>query len=275
MPSEVSFEPSFLLDHDFGDCDFSVFEEDPEFEVQRVVSQGVEYVYMTAEFGVQNYVPKSLWTIVDGVIVERTIKWALSLPLVDGLDVSDPYRFVEQWNKQYEGRLSVFGGDQVWNEDQSVAFILPSERTKSGTLLVPQLTYFHPDRPSHKRDPEYFVLGDFDAPQNIERYLDECFLGDLRQPWPTELTVWLYRWPRIEQQWPRINTDMAQWLEALDAVIGYVFADGRFEVYDSVHDESITSLERFQEVTAPYRESDIEFLRMCLYVSTAALELRP
>ncbi|WP_143063495.1 hypothetical protein [Corynebacterium cystitidis] len=100
MPSEVSFEPSFLPEMDFTDCDFSVLEDDPEFEVQRVISQGVEYVHMTAEFGVQNYVPKSLWTIVDGVIAERTMKWALSLPLVDGLDVTDPYRFVEQWNKQ-------------------------------------------------------------------------------------------------------------------------------------------------------------------------------
>ncbi|WP_257162022.1 hypothetical protein [Corynebacterium cystitidis] len=82
VPSEVSFEPSFLPEMGFTDCDFSVFEDDPEF-------------------GVQNYVPKSLWTIVDGVIAEWT---------------------------------------------------------------------------SHKRDPEYFVLGDFDAPQNIERYFEECLL---------------------------------------------------------------------------------------------------
>ncbi|WP_257183710.1 hypothetical protein [Corynebacterium cystitidis] len=281
MPSEALFEPSFLLEMDFADCDFSVFEDDPAFNVEWVRSQGVDYLLIDSDVAVGGLFLDTRWVVVDGIVRELTIRWDNTLDQlqrlkIDGVDASDPYRFVEQWNKQYEGKLRVYGGDQIWNEDKSVGFLYCSERLGAGQFRLPHLKYFHPSHLSHKRDPEYFVLGDYDAPQNIERFLDQCLWGDLLRQWPVDLDGWLRRWPGINQRWPDLQSDPGQWLEALDAVIGYVFADGRFEVYDLNTDESITSLERFQEVTAPYRESgNISNLESCFFIFVAALELRP
>ena len=58
--------------------------------------------------------------------------------------------------------------------------------------------------------------------------------------------------------------------------MGFVFDDGRFEVYDSATEESITTLDRFTQVVQPYRDrGEIDAIKMFFFISPEALQLRP
>ncbi|AKK06930.1 hypothetical protein CMUST_13180 [Corynebacterium mustelae] len=274
MPSTILFDPSFLLSLDFADIDFSVCKADPDFSVDRVSVNGVDYVLVMPNDVVNGGYPESRWTIVDGVVTEMTVHWDSPFTDIDGISVSDRDKFVAEWNQKCGGGLVSCGDGQIWNQDKTIS-VVPGVYSRSRGDLR-SLTYFNPDRQSHKQTPTYFVLGQFDSPHSIERFLDHCVWTDLRRQFSVSLDGWLYLWPGIKDRWPDINTDKAQWLEALDAVMGYVFADGRFEVYDSSTDEPITTVDRFMEATRKFREErDIEAIQLFFFISVAALELRP
>lgn len=274
MPSTISFDPSFLLSLDFTDIDFSVCKADPDVSVDRVSVNGVDYVLVMPNHVVHGGYPESRWTIVDGVVTEMTVHWDSPFTDIDGISVSDQDTFVAEWNQKFGGGLVSCCDGQIWNQDKTVVLVPGLYGRITGGFH--ELTYFNPDSDSHKRTPAYFAPGPFNAPQNIDYFLDDCMWTDLRQQWSTILDGWLHWWPGIKDRWPDINTDKAQWLEALDAVMGYVFADGRFEVYDSSTDESITTVDGFMEATRKFREErDIEAIQLFFFISVAALELRP
>lgn len=66
------------------------------------------------------------------------------------------------------------------------------------------------------------------------------------------------------------------WLEGLDAVMGFVFDDGRFEIYNSATEESIMTLDRFMQEIQPYGDAgNIDAIKVFFFISPEALQLRP
>ena len=272
--SSVVFDPSFRLLVDFSDCDFSRFEADPDYEVGRMSALGVEYVLVQQDEWRKGGYPESRWRIVDSVVVEMSISWDTAFSEVDGIEINDPMQFVSEWNARFGNQLCVKLGNQIWNKNNTIALVkgMWSSRKDQWRLL----TYFNPDLESHRCESSFFQLGAFDAPQVVERFLDDCLWTDLRNEWSSDLVGWLYLWPGIKDRWPDLNSNAASWLEALDAVMGFVFDDGRFEVYDSATEESITTLDRFTQVVQPYRDrGEIDAIKMFFFISPEALQLRP
>lgn len=274
MPDVVAFDPSFRLLVDFSDCDFSLLEADPDYVVGRMSALGVEYVLVQQDEERLGGYPESRWRIVDGVVTEMSISWDTAFSEVDGIKVDAAKEFVSEWNAAFGEQLCVKQGNQIWDKNNTIALVkgMWSSRKDQWRLL----TYFNPDLESHRCESSFFCLGAFDAPQVVERFLDDCLWTDLRNEWSSDLGFWLYLWPGIQDRWPDLDSNPASWLEALDAVMGFVFDDGRFEVYYLENDESITTLDRFMHVTQPYRDiGDIDAIKMFFFISPEALQLRP
>lgn len=185
MPDIVAFDPSFRLVVDFSDCDFSSWEADPDYVVGRMSALGVEYVLVQQDKERLGGYPESRWRIVDGVVTEMSISWDTAFSEIDGVEIDDASRFVTEWNAKFGDQLCVKQGNQIWKRDNTVALVkgMWSNRTDQWRLL----TYFNPDLESHRRQSSFFRLGAFDAPQVVERFLDDCLWTDLRNEWSSDL----------------------------------------------------------------------------------------
>lgn len=190
------------------------------------------------------------------------------------MEIDDASRFVTEWNAKFADQLCVKEEDQIWKKDNTAVVVKSMWPQEHGGWWL--LTYFNPDLESHRCRSSFFWLGAFDAPQVVERFLDDCLWADLRREWSSDLGGWLFLWPGIRDRWPDLYSNPVSWLEGLDAVMGFVFDDGRFEIYNSATEESIMTLDRFMQEIQPYRDAgNIDAIKMFFFISPEALHLRP
>ncbi len=279
MAIDSLFFPTFHADISLFDTGVSRFENDPYFYTARMEWAGVEYVLVMEEHDkIPEFFPELRFTIVDGVVSEISLRWETYFSAIDGIALTDADEFVAAWNDAFDGELHVGGENQLWNADYSV--VVTNSGPTSTAPFWDTVTWFNPALPSPKRSVEYFLPGRFDDPRIVQRYLDDRLWEDLGRLFPVSLGSWVCCWPGIDEQWPGILPGLAdydpQWLEALRGVIGLIYADGRFEIYDESTDKTWPTLEQFTENAQPYIASgDIESLKLFTFAYPSVLQLRP
>ncbi|MDO5099439.1 MAG: hypothetical protein Q4D85_11900 [Corynebacterium sp.] len=244
MTIDAIFFPTLQVDSSLFVPGFARFEDDPYFRVTRFVSGGVEYVLVTERVAELWWLsPQLRWRLAGNRVLDVALRWETigggrdfgvrddeTFSWIDGFDVVEPVQFVSQWNERFGGDFRAEADKQVWNADNSVSV--------TGSVGIdPQwprntVTWFNPEVESNRRDPRYFRSGEWDDPAMVERYLEDCVWGQLATGMPQSLYEVGLAWPQITKVWPEIADDVGQQQEVLLAVVGFIYADGRFTVTD-------------------------------------------